>query len=176
MAALYGDSDAITQQDLSRILRAVSAGESIQWQGAELDPQTRFYVLGLSPNEGRLSVRFFYQNSFGGMLRHIEEHYERLEIQRPAFDQTERLPLWKLLAETVNQKSREKTASPQMAGDLLRAHPQREPVPFYPAHPHRPAHPCGAGGDPGPGRHLKSILPAQPNARLSKGGFDGGTQ
>ena len=121
MAALYGDSDAITQQDLSRILRAVSAGESIQWQGAELDPQTRFYVLGLSPNEGRLSVRFFYQNSFGGMLRHIEEHYERLEIQRPAFDQTERLPLWKLLAETVNQKSREKTASPQMAGDLLRA-------------------------------------------------------
>ena len=121
MAALYGDSDAITQQDLSRILRAVSAGESIQWQGAELDPQTRFYVLGLSPNEGRLSVRFFYQNSFGGMLRHIEEHYERLEIQRPAFDQTERLPLWKLLAETVNQKSREKPASPQMAGDLLRA-------------------------------------------------------
>lgn len=121
MAALYGDSDAITQQDLSRILRAVSAGESIQWQGAELDPQTRFYVLGLSPNEGRLSVRFFYQNSFGGMLRHIEEHYERLEIQRPAFDQTRGFPCGSCMAETVNQKSREKTASPQMAGDLLAA-------------------------------------------------------
>ena len=114
MAALYGDSDAITAAGFKpHPPGRVRGGIHPVAGGGTRPSQTRFYVLGLSPNEGRLSVRFFYQNSFGGMLRHIEEHYERLEIQRPAFDQTERLPLWKLLAETVNQKSREKQPPPR---------------------------------------------------------------
>lgn len=121
MAALYGESDAVTQADLTRILKAMAQGEMVQWEGATLSPDTHFYVLGLAPNAARLSVRFFYEDSFGAMLRHIGEHYRRLEIQRPAFDKLEALPLWRLLSETVNQNSRDKSPSPQMAGELVQA-------------------------------------------------------
>ena len=52
-----------------------------------------FYVLGLSPNAARLSVRFFLRNTFGGFLQNVQAHQERLEIVRPAYDKFETIPL-----------------------------------------------------------------------------------
>ncbi|MEG2455962.1 MAG: type I-C CRISPR-associated protein Cas8c/Csd1, partial [Oscillospiraceae bacterium] len=69
----------------------------------------------------RLSVRFFLRDSFGAMVEHLREHYERLRIVKPANDKREALPLFWLLNETVNLNSRDKAPSPQMAGDVLRA-------------------------------------------------------
>lgn len=86
-----------------------------------MDLGKRFYVLGLAPNVARLSVRFFMINTFGEMLRHIGEHYERLKIIRPSYDKFPMLPVWKLLSETVNQNARDKSPSPQMAADTLKA-------------------------------------------------------
>ena len=49
----------------------------------ELDPGVQFYILGISPNAARLSVRFFLQDSFGVFLQRIQEHQQRLEIVKP---------------------------------------------------------------------------------------------
>ena len=80
-----------------------------------------FFILGISLNIARLSVRFFLRNSFGEIMRRVQEHYERLEIVRPSLDKREYLTMWSLLDETVNQKSRDKLPSPVLAGELLRA-------------------------------------------------------
>lgn len=119
MAALYGDT--ITEQDVHGALTKLAVGQPIEWNNTMLDPETRFYVLGLSPNASRLSVRFFWQNSFGALARNIQKHYERLKIIKPAYEKYEDLSIWQLLQETVNKNAREKTASPQLAGDVLRA-------------------------------------------------------
>ena len=37
-----------------------------------LDPSMEFYILSLSPNAARLSVRFFLRNTFGGFLRNVQ--------------------------------------------------------------------------------------------------------
>ena len=64
---------------------------------------------------------FFLHNTFGGFLRSVQAHYDRLEIVRPVYDRFETLPLWKLLSETVNQNSRDKSPAPDLAGEVLRA-------------------------------------------------------
>lgn len=115
--ALNGES--ITDDDLRAILTALTQGKRVDWAGVPLESRTRFYILGLSPNAARLSVRFFLQNSFGAFAFYLRDHYERLDIVRPAFDRFAYLPLWRLLSETVNQNSRDKEPSPQMAGDTL---------------------------------------------------------
>ena len=51
----------------------------------------------------------------------MQEHYERLRIVKPTYLESGFLPMWKLLGETVNPKSRDKKASPPMAGALIRA-------------------------------------------------------
>ncbi|MEA5152588.1 MAG: type I-C CRISPR-associated protein Cas8c/Csd1 [Oscillospiraceae bacterium] len=115
------DGDTVTDNDLKGVMTALAKGENAYWDALPLKPDNHFYILGLAPNAARLSVRFFLSDSFGSFEKRLNEHYERLEIVRPDFDKEERLPLWKLLRETVNLNSRDKSASPQMAGDTLRA-------------------------------------------------------
>ena len=110
-----------SDKDLQGMLHALANGESVLYDEQMLDPNRTFYVLGLAPNAARLSVRFFLRNSFGAFLKNIEVHHQRLEIQRPNFDKTVRLPLWRLMSETVNQNARDKSPSPLMAGEVLRA-------------------------------------------------------
>ena len=77
--------------------------------------------MGLAPNAARLAVRFFYMDSFGNMLKNIAAHYDRLKIVRPHNEIFENLPIWRLLSETVNKNTKDKSPSPQMAADMLQA-------------------------------------------------------
>ena len=81
----------------------------------------RFYVLGLAPNAARLSVRFFYRDSFENILRNLEKYYEDMRICRPSWDQIRYMGIWRMLQETVNKKSKDKTPTPHMAAAAFRA-------------------------------------------------------
>lgn len=120
-AFLDGGSEKITDEDLASVMDALAGKKLCQWDNLPLNPENRFYVLGLAPNAARISVRFFLQDTFGVFAQRLKAHYDRLEIIRPSFDTRTQLPLWLLLQETVNQQSRDKTPSPQMAADTLRA-------------------------------------------------------
>ena len=89
----------------------------------DLDPKRHFYILGLSPNAARLSVRFFYRDSFGRLMRNVNAHHERLEIVHSPNDYST-LPLWALLRETVRPPAKGKPwpdANPVMSGATARA-------------------------------------------------------
>lgn len=86
-----------------------------------ISPDEKFYILGLSPNAARLSVRFFYEDSFGNILRHLKEHYDRMEVVRPAMDSIKYLGTWRMLQEIVNKKSKDKKPPDNIAGAAFRA-------------------------------------------------------
>lgn len=94
---------------------------NIPWFEKNLDLEQPFYILGLAPNSARLSVRFFYQNSFGTILQHLKEHYDNLEIIKSYKDPVQYLGIWRLLQETVNKKNKDKKPAPNMAGAVYRA-------------------------------------------------------
>ena len=129
---LFGaNANRIAQEDLWGAASALARGDPISLEGVPLNPDNRFFILGLAPNAARLSVRFFLQDTFGHILRHVQEHYERLRIVKPAYLESGFLPMWKLLRETVNpqktkkssdkKESSDKKASSPMAGALIRA-------------------------------------------------------
>ena len=119
IAAMFGleDDGKITDENLSAILDAALAGRPIILENKELDLDRHFYILGVAPNVARLSVRFFWQDSFGNILKNID----RLEIVKPAFEKKDHLSYRRLLQETVNQNTEEKAPSPQMAADVMKA-------------------------------------------------------
>lgn len=113
-----GESKTISDDDLRYAIKELSCGRTISQNGSVLDPGNNFYILALSPNAARLSVRMFLKNSFGNVIKNISEHYERLRIAGAY----ESIPLWRLLSETVLKVSGKSGApSPQMSGDTLRA-------------------------------------------------------
>ena len=86
-----------------------------------INPDQRFFILALAPNAARLSVRFFYQDSFGNILKNLAAHYQRMEVVKPAWEDREYLGIRDLLSETVNQKSKDKSPVPNMAAMVLQA-------------------------------------------------------
>ena len=115
------EARGVSESDLAAALKALSQGRPVSFLDDKLDPNQNFYVLGISPNAARLSVRFFLHSSFGQFAKNLQDHADRLSITRPAFDKRENLSVWALAQETVNQRSRDKNPSPQLVGDLLRA-------------------------------------------------------
>lgn len=114
---LFFSPEEDTDSLLAGVLQNLAQGKPVD----DVDLRKRFYVLGVAPNAARVSVRFFVQDTFGGMLQNLRRHYERLEIERPAFDHRQYLSVWALLSETVNPNSRDKSASPLLAGAVMRS-------------------------------------------------------
>lgn len=123
------EDDQYKEEDLKGLMGSLAEGADVEWDGTRIDPNMTFYILGISPNAARLSVRFFLRNSFGQFIRNVKAHYDRLEIVRPSFDPFENIPVWRMLKETVNPNSREKKPAADMAGDTLRAILTNTPYP-----------------------------------------------
>ncbi len=128
-AFTFGAQCSYSETELRDMVGQLLRGRSVRYDETLLDPERPFYILGLAPNAARLSVRFFLRNSFGVFLRNVQEHYERLDIVKPVFDKFDTLPLWRLLWETVDQNSRDKSSSPNMTGAVLRSILMNEPYP-----------------------------------------------
>ncbi len=112
---------SIDSRTLKESVEMLSQGKTVDYREEQIDPNTPFFILGLSPNAGRISVRLFYRSSFGSLMRNIDEHWKRLEIVKPAYDKRELLTMWGLLYETVNRNAENPKPSPQLAGDFFRA-------------------------------------------------------
>lgn len=123
------EDDQYKEEDLKGLMESLAEGADVEWDGTRIDPNMTFYILGISPNAARLSVRFFLRNSFGQFIRSVKAHYDRLEIVRPSFDPFDNIPVWRMLKETVNPNSREKKPAADMAGDTLRTILTNTPYP-----------------------------------------------
>ena len=82
-----------------------------------VDPATPFYILGLSPNASRLSVRFWLPGTVGDLAAKLKRHHDDLALAggRP---QDAAPPIWALVRETAREA---KDVPPQLAGQMTRA-------------------------------------------------------
>ena len=115
------DPQPDNQEQIRKVFENLKRGIWVDLEDINLDMNQKFYILCLAPNAARLSVRFFYQNSFGNILKNIENHYSRMEIVRPSWENRAYLGIRPMLMETVNQKSKDKSPVPNMAAMVLKA-------------------------------------------------------
>lgn len=101
-----------------KVMEAMQAGRPLRDAAPELDPATRVYVLGLSPNAARLSVRFWVDQSLGDLAGRFAEHWADLRIEPSP--RTRPPPVWALLYELAAQRKAENVPA-HLAGELTRA-------------------------------------------------------
>jgi len=89
---------------------------------------TPFYVLGLSPNAARLSVRFWLVSTVGDMVENLGAHFRALAIQRRFDGDPEHPSPWQLLKELAPQRD-SKNISPLLYGQMMRSIIQNLPYP-----------------------------------------------
>ena len=103
------------QNEVHGFFEKLRKDEPIMLDDLELNPSQKFYILCLAPNAARLSVRFFYQNSFGNIMKNLACHYERMKIVKPKREEREYIGIEDMLKETVNLNSRDKKPISNMA-------------------------------------------------------------
>ena len=68
--------DLQTRQLVNDILQKVRTGQHLEEKDLGVDPdKTKFYILGLAPNNARLAVRFWHEDSFGKVVGIYTELY-----------------------------------------------------------------------------------------------------
>lgn len=115
------ENKIIEDADLQGFFEKVSQGQAFSVKDYLVKPENKFYILGLSPNAARISVRFFFVDTFGDFIKNYEQYFREFEIIRPSFDNRVNVPLWQILQETANKNSKDKAASQLLAGAVLRS-------------------------------------------------------
>ncbi len=107
------EDDAL-KASLHAILAQIAAGRFPSELG---ERDTRFFVLGLSPNASRLSIRFWQESTLGDVVDNLHRHFADLAMVR-----SERDPpfpaLWQILRETARES---KDIPPLLSGALMRS-------------------------------------------------------
>ena len=115
------ENSIVKDEDLESFFKKVKIGEPFRVEDFIVKPEDKFYILGLSPNAARISVRFFLTNTFGNFITNYEKYFHEFEIAKPSFDTRVNPPLWQILQETANKNSKDKAASPLLGGAVLRS-------------------------------------------------------
>lgn len=111
-------NEATETKLLRDTLQQMQNGTPLRQAAPELDPATRVYVLGLSPNAARLSVRFWVEQSLESFTANFLQHWDDLRIEpMPDFWPP---PLWALLYELAAQRKAENVPQ-HLEGEFMRA-------------------------------------------------------
>lgn len=99
---------------VSALLKAVDSGVF-----PPEDNETKFFILGLSPNAARISVRFWHVGTVAEFSRKIAQHFHDLEINHGP-NQRDHLSIWWLLR-SIAALGKSENIPPNLAGDWMRA-------------------------------------------------------
>jgi CRISPR-associated protein Csd1 len=108
---------------LEVFLRAMRRGKEAYGELEEEPDRTRFYLLGLSPNAGRVAVRFFQSDTLGTLLDNLRQHHRDIAIvRRPAAGKFAGDPEFPSLRLLLDQTARTREdIPPLLGGPLLRS-------------------------------------------------------
>jgi CRISPR-associated protein Csd1 len=112
-----GDIDREQAQLIRTELESAAAGRTAPG-GSDLKPETRMHILALSPNAGRIAIRFWLTDTFGHLARNLLQYERDLALEPPAFEG--RPKAWALLYETAVRRKAE-NIPPRLGGELMQA-------------------------------------------------------
>jgi CRISPR-associated protein Csd1 len=115
---LNPQDDSGDLKEVRDFLEAVRDGKKLPDEIDDTD--MKFYILGLSPNASRLSIRFWHVSTVGDISTKIGQHFRDLSIIKN-YDKDPEFPgIWQLLRETAVLRKSE-NISPVLSGSIVRS-------------------------------------------------------
>src|SRR5438128_5161990 len=96
--------DETLRQNIGTFLKILRQGGGSEVAELGDDPNSKFYILGLSLSQGRLAVRFWHVGSIAQMVDRLKAHYDALRMVRSHETDSEFPPFWMLLRQTARER------------------------------------------------------------------------
>lgn len=121
-----GDAERLVESRIENNLLALRDGKPLREIVPQLAQGVRIFLLGLSPNAARLSVRFYWEGDFGTLAHHYADY-----LRDVAMEPAPARPVFSIRAATLRTAPAEirngqlkydgDRVSPLLSGELLRA-------------------------------------------------------
>ncbi|WP_010543172.1 type I-C CRISPR-associated protein Cas8c/Csd1 [Sphingomonas elodea] len=122
---LLGGADEVSDaQEAAKVreqLEKIAAGRPVAELRSDIDPDTRFNILGLSPNAARLSVRFWLSQGFGDFARALAQHYQDMRVEPLPHGWGAAPAVGRMLVNSTAAQRDYKNIPYALAGEVLRA-------------------------------------------------------
>jgi len=102
------------------IFNKIRKGELVSKELTGVDPDVKFYILGLAPNASRLSVRFWHVVEYGKLLDKISQHYIDMAIIKSFPNEPDFISIGTILKESAPLGDA-KRISPLLGGVVMRS-------------------------------------------------------
>ncbi|KAF1075777.1 type I-C CRISPR-associated protein Cas8c/Csd1 [Methanogenium sp. MK-MG] len=125
--------DTATLQLIEDVLTRVRNGQTVRKEDIGTDPDVNFYILGLSPNNARIAIRYWYKDTFGNFVDTVAQHHLDMDIVPEYSGKSfgpEFISVYWLLRETVPKSSDKNDVSPILGGLIMRAILNKTPYPI----------------------------------------------
>lgn len=108
------DDPATYTEKVRALYESLSTGAYVEYDG-----DIMFYILGLSPNASRVSIRFWHRGTIAEFAGKIKQYFDDFRIVKPP-NEPEFYSVWQVL---VNIAVQNKTSNipPNVAGDFMRS-------------------------------------------------------
>ena len=121
-----GAAEQILEERIHASLQMMRDGKPLKQIAPQLDQGVRMHLLGLAPNAARLSVRFYWEDSFGTLAAHYADYLRDI-----ALDPAPERPMFSIRSAVLRTAPAEirngalkydgDRVSPLLAGELARA-------------------------------------------------------
>ena len=108
----YFDNLEKNAYKITTLLESPETGAYLEDNGSE-----KFFILGLSPNSSRLSVRFWWSGTVSEIAKNIKKHFKGLEIDKPEWEPPY-YSIWQLLVNIAVQ-NKTKNIPLNIASDFM---------------------------------------------------------
>lgn len=102
-------------------LEALAKGKKLSEVRDAIAPDTRFHILGLSPNAARLSVRYWLTDDLDQFAHRLAQHHGDLKVDPAPFNWGAAPSVNRLLARTTALQEKFENIPPLLAGEVMRA-------------------------------------------------------
>ncbi len=119
MSGVPDSEDDQAKARLKKVLEKISQGTLAHDDLGSAE--TRYYILGLSPNASRLSVRFWHTGTLGDLVTNLKRHFDHLGIVRQ-WDETNSKnpePIAPTAYQLLRQTARDADGIPPLLGGAL---------------------------------------------------------
>ncbi len=120
-AVIYGtpkdEDDGFSVRDT---VARLAEGEMVRYHGTDINPDAKFYLLGIQPNSARLSVRFFYEITLREIVENVFKFYEDTEVAKIGKEEERDLTLYSLLAYSKRMEDKS-GVEPELLEQMIKA-------------------------------------------------------
>lgn len=109
--------DESLNTELKGIFNHLIKGTKADFESLNINENTTYFMVGMVPNNSRISIKFVYKDKFGAVIRNAAQHQKDLAVEGV----NRQILLWQIKSELISPKSNDEKIPPPLLTGIFKS-------------------------------------------------------